>query len=399
MVMNNENNGSVLVIDDDPLTLNAVNVLLETHGFITFPCNDPESAIDIFRSFPFDVVLTDVNMPSVSGLELLEEIQGLQTEKPVIVMTAYAELNTAVRAINRGAFDFILKPFPPEYLINAIKKAVNYIRLREMEKNYKKDLENSVKHKTEELVNAFAKMKNMNIEVIQRLTKVTEYRDTDTGNHIARIGLYSRSLANALCMPGEFIDQIAFASSMHDIGKVGIPDRVLLKPGRLTDKEFEIMKTHTAIGSNILEGSSHCIIQMASSIALHHHERWDGTGYPGGLKGDEIPVEGMIVIIADQYDALRNRRPYKPPLGHEDVFRIITEGDGRTEPGHFHPDILNAFNEKAPEFNEIFNSLNNIEKYNELSLHSNAKGSDETCLRCSLPDEIKQPESGSLPMC
>jgi putative two-component system response regulator len=284
-------------------------------------------------------------MPEVSGLQLLEKMHSLHPEKPVILMTANAELETAVEAINKGAFDFITKPFIPEHFINTLRKAVEHCRFSEREKSYKKELEYTLQQKTDDLSSALIKMDNMNRDVVARFTKMAEYRDTDTGNHIARIGLYSNK---------------TFASSMHDIGKIGIPDSILLKPGRLTPEESAIMKTHPVMGKEILEGSPHYTIQMAELIAWCHHERWDGTGYPRGLQGYEIPVEGMIVMLVDQYDALRSKRPYKSSLSHEETFRIIVEGNGRTRPEHFNPDVIRAFIKIAPAFNEIFNGLDDV---------------------------------------
>ena len=228
------------------------------------------------------VVLTDIMMPEVTGLQFLEKIRSFNSEIPVIMMTAYAEMDITIDAIRKGAFDFLLKPFKPEYLAHSVKKAIDHYRLKELEKNYTSTLEKSVEDRTRELTDALTLVKSASKEIVERLAGVAEYRDTDTGKHIKRIGLYSQRISVALDMPAKFAEEITFASILHDIGKVGISDNILLKPGPLTPEEFDLMKTHAVIGGKMLAGSSYTGMAMAASIALNHHERWTVAGIPGG---------------------------------------------------------------------------------------------------------------------
>jgi putative two-component system response regulator len=212
-------------------------------------------------------------------------------------------------------------------------------------------LEEEVKGKRARLNNDYEQVKHGYVETVYRLTLAAEYRDKETGDHIKRISLYSQLLAMHVGLSSEMVEEIFLASTMHDVGKIGIPDSILLKPGKLSREEFEVMKFHTEIGANILHGTDYGILKLAEEISLTHHERWNGEGYPMGLKAEAIPISGRIVNIVDIYDAIRSRRPYKEQYYHETACEMI---NGKYRNGYFDPLIYRAFVDCAGEFNRIF---------------------------------------------
>ena len=271
---------------------------------------------------------------------------------PVIMVTALNDRNAKIRGLEAGANEFLTKPIDPAELR---LRAANLLKIREygtLLANHNKILQERLDDRTKKLELAYG-------ESITRLSMAAEYKDSDTGLHIRRIAEFTRILAELAGFSTNEQTLLAQASPMHDIGKIGIPDSILLKPGPLSSEEITIMQTHTTIGGKILDKATSPLLQAARQIALGHHERWDGSGYPAGRAGNQIPVAARIVALADQYDALRSQRPYKKSLDHSLAVQIIVEGDRRTEPSHFDPEFLRIFAKNHLVFKQVFQSLAN----------------------------------------
>ncbi len=347
-----EHKPKILVVDDEKHNLIMMEAMLIPQGYEVLLARDGIEALEMAHTNLPDVILLDVMIPKMDGFEVARRLRSDTTTEfiPIVMVTALCEVDDRVRALEIGADDFLTKPVDKTELRARVKSLVKVKAYNDCMKNYQKELEEEVARQTEQLREAFQQIKVASLDTILRLSRAAEYKDEDTGAHIQRVSLYASAVARELGHDDEMIDNILYAAPMHDVGKLGIPDHILLKPGKLEPEEWVLMRQHTTIGAAILAGSSSNIVQIARIIALSHHEKWDGSGYPQGLSGTMIPIVGQITAIADVFDALTSKRTYKEASTIEESFTVIQENSGK----HFDPVVVDAFLAIETEIRTIF---------------------------------------------
>ncbi|MFC2035962.1 HD domain-containing phosphohydrolase [Chloroflexota bacterium] len=331
----------ILIVANKDTDLHLVEAILSPLGYEVILAGDGEEALVKVKETLPNVILLDTLIPKIDGFKVTKRLKEDEVTKtiPVIMMIAQGETKDRLKALAVGVDDFLTKPVDEVELrvrVNSLLKVRAYYNYLH---NYQEAVEAEVTRRTQDLTKAFEKIKIASLDTVYRLSRAAEYKDEDTGAHVQRMSHYSSAVARQIGLNDEFVENILWAAPMHDIGKIGIPDRVLLKPAKLDPDEWKIMKHHTTIGAEILKDASADFIQLAEVIALSHHEKWDGSGYPQGLKGLDIPLAGRIVALADVFDALTSERPYKIPFPLEKALAIIEEGHG----SHFDPELVNAF--------------------------------------------------------
>jgi putative two-component system response regulator len=326
---------NILIVDDHLANIALLSKILKQAGYQhIFTTTDSRQVLALYQEHNIDLLLLDIRMPHLDGFEVMLQLQSLVNHDylPILVLTAELAKETRSKALSSGAKDFLTKPFDCEEVLLRIRNILEVRILHNQIRQQNENLENAVIKRTQELVDS-------RLEIIQRLGVAAEYKDNETGNHVLRMSKFSQLLAKAAGLSDELADIILHTAPMHDIGKIGIPDRVLLKPGKLDSEEWEIMQSHVTIGGEILSGSDSELMVTARNIALSHHEKWDGSGYPNGTSGEDIPIEGRICAICDVFDALTSERPYKEAWPIEKAMNLIREESGR----HFDPTLTILF--------------------------------------------------------
>ncbi|MCA9008142.1 MAG: response regulator [Planctomycetaceae bacterium] len=362
-----DKSAKIMIVDDEPLNVMTFRQHLKMEGYENFvTTSDAREALHLLRSERPDVLLLDIRMPEISGMDILRVI-GLDPvlqHTPVLILTAASDPATRKQALDLGASDFLQKPIEPNELLPRVRNAIVIKKHYDMASSEATRLEQQVERRTRQL-------EATRQQLILCLARAAEHRDNDTGNHVIRVGRYTAIIARQMGYPENRLEMLEQAAQLHDVGKIGIPDSILFKPGKLgideydlmkkhcalgrqiiepiSEKEWNILKTHTRIGESMLHVRSSSLLMLAARIAQTHHERWDGKGYPLGLLNEDIPLEGRIVAVADVFDALSSKRPYKDPFPREKCFEILREGRGT----QFDPAVIDAFFDCAEEIVEI----------------------------------------------
>ncbi|WP_018526142.1 HD domain-containing phosphohydrolase [Alkalispirochaeta alkalica] len=334
----------ILMVDDEISNLRVLRSILESRGYRNlFEVQDSRRVVEQYEEILPDLVLLDLTMPHQDGYEVMAALQSLDIEvmAPVMVLTARGEREFLLQAFRAGARDYIKKPVDGDELLARVRNMLEAHLAHKMLHARKELLDRMVQERTADLLRT-------RMQVIHRLGRAAEYRDNETGQHVLRVSHGAALLARHLGWSEEECEMLLHAAPMHDVGKIGIPDRILLKPGPLNAEEWEVMKGHTLIGADLLSGESD-LFYLAREIALAHHEKWDGTGYPRGLRGESIPLSARLVAVVDVFDALTSVRPYKQAWSVEDAADLIRDQAGR----HFDPDLVRWFDQLLPEICEI----------------------------------------------
>ncbi|MEO5356142.1 MAG: two-component system response regulator [Nitrospirae bacterium YQR-1] len=328
---------TVLVVDDTPDNIEIINGLLSPYYQIKVALNGEKALKIAISQNPPDLILLDIMMPGMDGYEVCRRLKANLTTKaiPVIFLTAKTEVEDETRGFEVGAVDYIMKPISPPIVLARVRT-----QLALYDQN--RVLEEKVQQRTVEI-------HLTRIEIIRRLGRAAEFKDNETGLHVIRMSFYSKLIAMSHGLSNMAAEMIYQAAPMHDIGKIGIPDTILQKPAKLDEKEWEIMRKHPVIGATIIGMHASELLETARVVSLTHHEKWDGSGYPNGIMEEDIPIEGRIIAIADVFDALTSKRPYKEPWPVEKAVELIKSEKGK----HFDPDLVDAFVNVLPELIKI----------------------------------------------
>jgi len=335
---------NILIVDDEAANIRLLETLLDIAEYKNVVATeDPREVMGLCNSRAIDLLLLDINMPYMDGYEVMEQLQSLDAEKPVVlVLSAQDDRNYRHQALDSLALDYVVKPFDTRELLARIRNLLEVRRAQTYMRHQNQLLEREVHKRTQELLES-------RLQVVRRLGRAAEYRDNETGLHIIRMSKFAELIARASGMSEVQCELLLNAAPMHDIGKIGIPDHILQKPGKLSADEWKIMQTHSQIGADILQGDESILLRNAQEICLSHHEKWDGSGYPNGLEGEAIPLMARITALADVFDALTSVRPYKKAWEVADALSLISSESGK----HFDPRLTGYFMSVVPEIIDI----------------------------------------------